>query len=69
LTVDPDASIAEAARAMTEGRYKIVCVVDADRRLLGILDRADLLRAAQGVLSDLATADAGRSEADDGDEG
>ena len=38
---------------MTEHRRKIVPVVDADGRLLGIIDRADLLRATQAALHNL----------------
>ena len=48
--VAPDTSIAEAARIMTESGHKVLCVVDDERRLLGILDRADLLRAAGAAL-------------------
>ena len=48
--VAPDTSIAEAARLMAESGHKILCVVDDERRLLGILDRADLLRAAGAAL-------------------
>lgn len=64
LTVDRDTPVAEAARVMTEKGFKILCVVDADRRLLGIVDRADLLRAAGDALRDLASAsrDGGREE-------
>jgi len=41
---------------MTEKRFKILCVVDGDGRLLGIVDRADLLRAAGDALRELASA-------------
>ena len=54
LAVDPDTTIAEAARQMTESRQKILAVVDPDRRLLGIVDRADLLAAAGDAVAGLA---------------
>lgn len=47
LTVTPDTPIEEAARRMMEGRRKILPIVDADGSLLGIVDRAHLLAAAQ----------------------
>lgn len=66
LTVGPQSPIAEAARAMTETRFKVLCVVDEDGLLLGIVDRADLLRAAGGALRELAAASR-PGGADDGD--
>jgi CBS domain-containing protein len=65
VTVGSDSPIAEAARAMTESRSKVLCVVDAEGRLLGILDRADLLRAAGDALRELAAT--GGTESGDGD--
>lgn len=65
LVVEPGATIAEAAHLMTEHGYKLLCVVDADRRLLGIVDRADLLHAAGGALRELA---AGGTEGDEDDD-
>ena len=56
VTVATDTPIAEGARVMTEKRFKILCVVDEDGRLLGIVDRADLLRAAGDALRELAAA-------------
>jgi len=53
LTVTPDTTIAEAARRTLETRHKVLCVIDARGGLLGIVDRADLLRAAGGALRDL----------------
>jgi CBS domain-containing protein len=38
---------------MTERHRKIVPVVDAAGRLLGIIDRADLLNATHGALLEL----------------
>jgi CBS domain-containing protein len=54
LMLGPDTTIAEASRKMTEGGHKLLCVVDAEGRLLGIVDRADLLRATGDALRDLA---------------
>jgi CBS domain-containing protein len=65
LTVGQDTPIAEAARLMTETRFKVLCVVDEDGRLLGIVDRADLLHAAGDALRELASAN--RAGDDDGD--
>jgi len=41
--VAEDAPIREAIAAMLGGKHKIVAVVDAGKRLVGVLDRADLL--------------------------
>jgi CBS domain-containing protein len=60
LTVPPDAPLSLVARIMTEHRRKIVPVADAQGRLLGIIDRADLLLATHAALTELtatATAD------------
>jgi CBS domain-containing protein len=65
LAVEPDTTIAEAARRMTESRQKILAVVDPDRRLLGIVDRADLLAAAGDAVAGLAAI--GREGSDDED--
>ena len=40
---------------MTEHRRKIVPVVDSAGRLLGIIDRADLLNATHGALLELGS--------------
>ena len=63
VTVGRETPIAVAARVMTESRFKVLCVVDDERRLLGIVDRADLLRAAGEALRELAAAS--RAEGDD----
>ena len=65
LVLGPETTIAEAARQMTEGRHKLLCVVDPERRLLGIVDRADLLRATGDALRDLAALS--RTGVDDAD--
>jgi CBS domain-containing protein len=54
LALGRETTIAEAARQMTEGSHKLLCIVDADGRLLGIVDRADLLRATGDALRNLA---------------
>jgi CBS domain-containing protein len=61
LTVRPETPIAGAARLMTESRFKVLCVVGEDGRLLGIVDRADLLHAAGDALRELASASSDNS--------
>ena len=51
--VGPETALSQVARVMTEHRRKIVPVIDADGRLLGIIDRADLLHATHGALREL----------------
>ncbi|MBX6342109.1 MAG: CBS domain-containing protein, partial [Thermomicrobiaceae bacterium] len=46
VTVTASTPIPEAIRRMVERRYKILPVVDDEGRLIGMVDRADLLRAA-----------------------
>ncbi len=41
--VGEDAPLREAIAAMLGGKHKIVAVVDSEKRLVGVLDRADLL--------------------------
>jgi len=45
LTISPDATIAEAVRIMTERRIRRLTVVDDKNVLIGILTRADILKA------------------------
>ncbi len=45
LTVKPDANIAEAVRIMDEKRIRRLTVVDDKNTLIGILTRADILKA------------------------
>ena len=47
ITVRPDADIGQAARILTERRIKRLPVVDNENRLVGIISRADIVRAAQ----------------------
>jgi len=55
--VSASASLAEAAHVMVAHRRKILPVVDQGGRLLGVIDRADLLHAASGALVDIARVD------------
>jgi CBS-domain-containing membrane protein len=43
-TATPDTPLQAAISEMLAGNHKLVAVVDADRRLVGVLDRADILR-------------------------
>lgn len=45
LTIKPDASIAEAVRIMAEKKIRRLTVVDDNDTLIGILTRADILKA------------------------
>jgi CBS-domain-containing membrane protein len=45
VTVRPDDDICVAAKAMDENRVKRLPVVDEDNRLLGVISRADIVRA------------------------
>jgi CBS domain-containing protein len=56
--VAASASLAEAAQLMVVHHRKILPVVDDAGRLLGVLDRADLLHAASGALAEVGRLDA-----------
>lgn len=45
LTIRPDANIAEAARVMDERKIRRLPVVDEENILVGIISRADILKA------------------------
>jgi CBS domain-containing protein len=47
-TVQPDTSIADAARRMREARIGALPVVDGERNLLGIVTENDMLRVIAG---------------------
>lgn len=49
--IGPDASVAEAAQRMVEQKVKRLPVVDRDGRLLGIVGRLDILKAASHALT------------------
>jgi CBS domain-containing protein len=53
ITCGPETPIADAARTMVEGARKILCVVGGDGRFVGIIDRADVLRAVGSALEPL----------------
>lgn len=53
ITGGPETPIADAARAMVEQARKVLCVVDADGAFLGMVDRADVLRALGEALAPL----------------
>jgi CBS domain-containing protein len=55
ITGGPETPIADAARAMVEQARKVLCVVDADGAFLGIVDRADVLRAVGEAITPLAS--------------
>jgi CBS-domain-containing membrane protein len=52
VMVGEQAPLREAIAAMLPGKHKIVAVVDEEKRLVGILDRADLLRGLTGEKSE-----------------
>jgi CBS domain-containing protein len=52
LTIKPDANIADAVRIMDEKRIRRLTVVDEKNKLIGILTRADILKA---VISKIKT--------------
>jgi len=60
LTIKPDANIAEAVRLMDEKRIRRLTVVDEKNRLIGILTRADILKA---VINRIKTAQKGEKKA------
>jgi CBS domain-containing protein len=45
ITIRPDANIAEAVKIMDEKRIRRLTVVDDQNRLIGIITRADILKA------------------------
>jgi CBS domain-containing protein len=52
LTVAADTPLAEAAQRMLEGRRKVLPITDAQGRLQGVVDRADLLSAMRQPASE-----------------
>jgi CBS domain-containing protein/RNA polymerase-binding transcription factor DksA len=53
-TLDRDASLAEAAERMAEGRFGCLPIVDSAGRLEGLLSETDLLHALAGVVGRVA---------------
>jgi CBS domain-containing protein len=62
ITGGPDMPIADAARVMVAQARKVLCVVDADGRFLGIVDRADVLRAVDEAVAPLSSLPASPDE-------
>jgi len=52
LTIKPDTNIAEAVKIMDEKRIRRLTVVDEQHKLIGILTRADILKAVINKLKD-----------------
>jgi CBS domain-containing protein len=49
VAVPAETSVAEAAGRMLEARRKVLPITDLEGRLIGVVDRADLLRAVRGA--------------------
>jgi CBS domain-containing protein len=58
LTVMADTPVWSAAQQMLEGRHKVLPITDAEGRLRGVVDRADLLRHMQDFSSAIGTSPA-----------
>lgn len=50
VTVRAETPLSEAARLLVEHRIGLVCVVDAEANLVGVVSEIDVLRAAQAKL-------------------
>ena len=48
MTAKPDTPLQDIIATMVRGTHKLVAVVDNEERLIGVVDRADVLR---GMLS------------------
>jgi CBS domain-containing protein len=51
LAAPAETPVGEAAQRMLEARRKVLPITDAEGRLLGVVDRADLLHAVRGAAS------------------
>jgi CBS domain-containing protein len=49
LAVTADTPVAQAAKRMLEARHKVLPITDGEGRLLGAIDRADLLSQVRGA--------------------
>lgn len=47
ITIDPDSSVADAAKSMLENRISGIPVIDAQGRLVGLISEGDLLHRAE----------------------
>ena len=45
VTVDADTSVTDLAQQMTANKPKLYPVIDAERQLIGVISRSDVLRA------------------------
>jgi predicted transcriptional regulator len=45
ITIKPDANIAEAVQLMDDRKIRRLMVIDGHNRLIGIISRADILKA------------------------
>lgn len=52
VTIDADSSVTDLAQQMTANKPKMYPVVDADRQLIGVITRTDVLRAIDLHLRD-----------------
>lgn len=53
ITINPEATIAETIRIMDDKRIRRLTVVDGDHRLIGIITRADILKAVINKVKEL----------------
>ena len=53
ITIKPDANIAEAVRMMDDRRIRRLTVADGGGKLLGIITRADILKAVINKVKEL----------------
>lgn len=61
VTVDADSNITDLAQQMTNQRPKIYPVIDADKQVIGVITRTDVLRAIDMHLSDNYKGDTSKS--------
>jgi len=45
ITISPDTDIREAARVLSEKKIKRLPVIDSHNKLIGIISRADIMKA------------------------
>jgi CBS domain-containing protein len=53
ITIRPEANIAEAVKIMDDKRIRRLTVVDGDHKLIGIITRADILKAVINKVKEL----------------
>jgi CBS domain-containing protein len=62
VTISSEASVADAGEIMNSAAVRRLVMVDAHRRMIGIVSLDDVLAAAAHLLQDLSTAISGRRE-------